>query len=616
MILVADKVTSLPTVSRKTILQGVILIALTLIAYAPAMTGSFIWDDDDYVTANANLRTPAGLYDIWFKPHTTPQYYPLVHTSFWIEYQIWDTSAPGYHVVNILLHAVGALLAFGDCSNVWISLRHSSPLAFSAIHPLQAESVAWITERKNVLSGVFYFASALGFVAWASRPRDKNSGETPKPRQNWMSTQAPYVLALVCFMLRDAQQNSRLLPARIARTFPLVEKRPHHRAAMVRASANVRRRPRAGDVRLRILEVEHVQAVGREWNLSHVDRILIAGRAVWFYVSKFCLPIGQSFIYAKWTIDPHVAWQWAFPISVVVSLAALFAMRDRWGRGPLVAALIFVGTLVPALGFFNIYPMRYSFVADHFQYHACVALCVLLAIGRLQRLLGRHAYWPLAILLVLTMSRSYTLADPLRLWQDAAAKNPNSWMVHLNLARTLEDRQRPEEAQAEFAQQLTLAPELPDTHWNWGVNLARRGKLEEALTEYDKAIANDPNFAPAYYARGRVFVQQQKPDQAAVQFARAIELGRGPEQRTYRAAAHAELAELFKQQQLFDQAITHYRAAISDDPMFAKARVNLAALLAMKGETEEATKQFDQAVQIDPSLETYRAAVLKPPPIH
>jgi tetratricopeptide (TPR) repeat protein len=276
--------------------------------------------------------------------------------------------------------------------------------------------------------------------------------------------------------------------------------------------------------------------------------------------------------------------------------------------------LLFVGTLIPALGFFNIYPMRYSFVADHFQYHACVALCVLSAIG-LQRLLRRYAYSPLAILLIITMSRSYALADPLRLWQDTAAKNPNSWMVHLNLARTLDQYKRPEEAQAEFELQLALGPRLPETHWNWGVNLARRDKLEEALAEYDVAIELDPSFAPAYYSRGRVLVQQHKPDQAAVQFQRAIELDRGPEQRTYRAAAHAELAELFKQQRLFDQAITHYRAAIDDDPMFAKARVNLAALLAAKGEVDEATKQFDQAVQIDPSLETYRAAALTPPPI-
>ncbi len=359
------------------------------------------------------------------------------------------------------------------------------------------------------------------------------------------------------------------------------------------------------------LEVHHVEAAGREWNFTPTDRILIAGRAVWFYVAKFLVPVGQSFIYPKWTIDPHQAWQWAFPLGAIVAIATLFFMRDRWGRGPLVAALIFVGTLVPALGFFNIYPMRYSFVADHFQYHACCALCVLLAIG-LQRLLGRLAYAPLAILLILTMCRSYTLADPLRLWQDTAAKNPDSWMVHLNLARTLEDRGRAEEARVQFEQQLALAPDLPDTHWNMGVNFTRRGMLDDAMREYDAAIAIDPSFAPAWYARGRAYVQMKIPDRAAVQFVRAIELAKSPQQRTYRAAAHGELAELFKQNQLYDQAIAHYQAAVDDDPMFAKARVNLAALLAAKGEMEEATRQFNRAIEIDPSLEQYRSTVLMP----
>ena len=145
-----------------------------------------------------------------------------------------------------------------------------------------------------------------------------------------------------------------------------------------------------------------------------------------------------------------------------------------------------------------------------------------------------------------------------------------------------------------------------------GVNFARRGKLDDAMREYDAAIAIDPSFAPAWYARGRLYVQQHEPDRAAVQFERAIELANTPQQRTYRAAAHAELGELFKQNRLYDQAISQYRAAVNDDPMFAKARVDLAALLAAKGQTDEATRQFDQAVEIDPSLEQYRAAVLTP----
>jgi hypothetical protein len=178
-----------------------------------------------------------------------------------------------------------------------------------------------------------------------------------------------------------------------------------------------------------LFERTHVQAVGREWDLSALDRILIAGRAVWFYATKIVLPFNLSFVYPKWPIDPAQMWQWAFPIGVIVVVFVLWRMGDRWGRGRLVATLIFAGTLVPALGFFNIFPMRYTFVADHYAYHASAPLLVLIAIG-LQRLLGsRGPYFVLVPLVFLTLVRCTVYANMETLWRDTAAKNPHSWMV-------------------------------------------------------------------------------------------------------------------------------------------------------------------------------------------
>ena len=156
--------------SRKTIVRGALLLyVLALIAYAPAIRGGFIWDDDDYVENNANLRSPRGLLDIWIAPRTSPQYYPMVFTSFWIERQLWGENATGYHLANVLLHATAALM-------LWrLLVKLELPAAFVAaclfaVHPVHAESVAWITERKNVLSAVFALGAALCYVAWASRP--------------------------------------------------------------------------------------------------------------------------------------------------------------------------------------------------------------------------------------------------------------------------------------------------------------------------------------------------------------------------------------------------------------------------------------------------------------
>ena len=227
--------------SRRTFCSALLLIALTLLAYAPAMHGGFIWDDDDYVTANPNLRLSGGLADIWLAPSKSPQYYPLVYTTFWIEHQLWDFNAAGYHVDNILLQALAAILLWRLLEMLEIPAAFLAACIFS-IHPLQAESVVWITERKNVLCGVFYFASALCFVAWASRPSEKNSGETPKQRK------AISRIGAFLFCLRNAEQNRRLLAAGVAGAAAVVEKRSRHVAAMAGAAADVPDRPGAGHV--------------------------------------------------------------------------------------------------------------------------------------------------------------------------------------------------------------------------------------------------------------------------------------------------------------------------------------------------------------------------------
>jgi protein O-mannosyl-transferase len=389
------------------------------------------------------------------------------------------------------------------------------------------------------------------------------------------------------------------------------------------------------------LERSHVQAVGPEWDLSPLDRILIAGRAVWFYLAKLILPVNLSFIYPRWTIDPRDAMQWAFPIGVIVGLGVLWAMRDRWGRGPLVAALIFVGTLVPALGFFNIYPMRYSFVADHFQYHASVAMLVLIAAG-VHRLLGAKPraakYVVIVPLLLMTMFRSAVYRDVEILWRDTLVKNPDSWMVHLNLAKTLAARGKDAEAQRHFEEQARLAPHLAETHWNLAINLARRGQYDAALAEYDRALERDPRFPQAFFGRGNVFRERGDFSTAAAEYRRAIELKpdyaeahfnlgfvlqrqgdlagaldaykRAIGIRPNYARAHNAIGQLLVQAKQLQPAMEHYIRAIESDPNFAEPHLNLAALLVALGRMAEARQELDEAVRLDPSLQRYVPQIL------
>jgi hypothetical protein len=497
--------------SRNTIIRlSLLLYVLTLLAYAPALRGGFIWDDDDYVENNLNLRSSRGLVDIWTAARTSPQYYPMVFTSFWLEHQLWNLNATGYHIVNVLLHATAAVLLWRVLVALEIPAAWLAACLF-AIHPVQAESVAWITERKNVLSAVFYFGAALAYLHWQQRIRPRD-----------------YVLALLLFIAALLSKTVTCsLPATLLLILWWKRGRVTQRDVLYLAPFFV--------IGLALatmtiwFERSHVQAVGPEWNLSIVDRILIAGRAIWFYAGKLILPINLSFIYPRWTIDPRNAVQWAFPIGVIVALIVLWRMRDRWGRGPLVAALIFVGTLVPALGFFNIYPMRYSFVADHFQYHASAALIVLIAIAldRLLRALPSTARYAIVIapLLLLTFARSAVYRDVEILWRDTLTKNPDSWMVNLNLAKELFARGRRQEAYPYFERQVRLAPHLPETQWNYGSSLLHQRRYNEALAAYDEAIrlGGDP-LPQVHFSRGMAYLDLRRPDLAADDFRRAIEL--------------------------------------------------------------------------------------------
>ena len=157
---------------RKTlILWAGLIVLITLLAYIRAMRGGYVWDDETHVTHNLTLRTLDGLRKIWLKPGTVPQYYPLVHTTFWLEYNLWHLHPFGYHLVNVLLHSFNAILLLFILRYLRVPGALLAALLF-ALHPVHVESVAWITERKNVLSGLFYLSSFLAYLRFYNLTAD------------------------------------------------------------------------------------------------------------------------------------------------------------------------------------------------------------------------------------------------------------------------------------------------------------------------------------------------------------------------------------------------------------------------------------------------------------
>ena len=571
------------------------LFAVTLLAYIPAIRGGFIWDDNDYVTENPTLLDASGLRDIWFDRSATPQYYPLVHSSFWVEYHLWGYHPTGYHIVNVLIHIVNALL-------LWrLLVRFSVPVAWFAafvfaVHPVHVESVAWITERKNVLSGLFYLSAALCFLRYWDFTRTQDE-EKPKSTL-W------YIASHVCFI-------GALLSKTVAATFPAALlvmiwwKRGRITVSNVISLVPMFVVGIAMGLVTVSLEKNHVGASGIDWELSAVERCLIAGRAIWFYAAKLIWPFELIFTYPRWTIDATQAWQFLFPMGVIAVLVALWLLRNRIGRGPLAAVCFFCGTLFPALGFFDVYPMRFSFVADHFQYFASIGVIVLVvatADAVFRRLNPESKTIPTVaaavvslVLVLLTMRQGVIYEDVETLWRDTLAKNPNSFMGHNNLGAILNDRGDFIEAEQHLRDSVRLKPNFVDSIVNLAKAREGQGDIDGAMALYQKATEVNPEFAPAHNGLGVALGMKGQHERAEASFREAMRLDP-----TY-ASPHANLATLFVTQEKHELAIENYHRAIEIDSKFTAASLNLARVLMSLQEFDRAKTVLESALSHDPT---------------
>src|SRR3984893_2410441 len=317
-------------------LFSLVLIVATVLVYLPAWSGKPIWDDKAHIT-QPQLRSWDGLVAIWTQVGATQQYYPLVHSTFWIEQKLWRDAVRGYHLLNILLHALGAVVL------LQILLRLKIPGAWLAaglfvLHPVQVESVAWISELKNTLSGAFFFCSLLVYLKFDER----------RTTLSYVGSVVLFILGLLC------KTAIATLPVTIAvilwwkrgqvdfrhDLLPLI---PFFVVGVLAGSFTA------------LFERIFIGAAGSEFQLSILQRCLIAGRDFWFYLFKLVWPANLTFIYPRWSVSGAVWWQYLFPIGVLLILAYAWHLRSR-SRGLLAATLIFLGLLLPALGFIDVFP--------------------------------------------------------------------------------------------------------------------------------------------------------------------------------------------------------------------------------------------------------------------
>jgi tetratricopeptide (TPR) repeat protein len=555
----------------KSWLLALTLVLVTFAAYTPVWHAGFIWDDDRHVTDNRIVKASDGLYRTWFTTEPA-DYYPLTWTLWWLEWRLWGDGALGYHIVNVLLHALNAALVWLILQRLKIPGAWLAALVF-AIHPVNVATVAWVSEQKNTLSMLFYAVAILLYLRFDEENR------WPRSERGWRW----YGLSLATFLLALFSKSAVVM-------LPVV---------LLGCVWWRRGRVRLKDLRhslpffvlslvlgLVTIWFQHNRALkgGVVRTVSFLFRLAAAGWGPWFYLDKALLPVNLSVIYPKWEINASL-WVSYLPGMLLVGCVTLFWWkRQTWGRPLLFALGYFVTMFFPVLGFFDQGYYAYSLVADHWQYYSIIGIIALMVAagvtlcrdtGSLRRRIGTVT--GAVVLVALGTSawiRASVYGDAETLWRDTLAKNPNAWVAHDNLGSALLQAGRLPEAIRHYEQALQIKPDYAEAHNNLGIALKDQGKVPEAIAHYKQALRIKPDDAEAHYNLGNAFLQEGKSEEAIGHFEQALRI------KPDYAKAHYKLGVGLEQVGRLQEALGHYEEAVRIKPDFTQAQNALARLQA------------------------------------
>jgi len=491
-----------------------LIIFATFVSYSSAIRGGFIWNDDTFLTENPAIKASNGLYDIWLTTRL-PDYFPLTSTSLWLEWRLWGKNATGYHIVNVLLHGLSAVLIWLILKRLQIPGAWVAGLVF-AIHPVNVESVAWITERKNVLPMVFYLLSVLWYLKFDCDGK-----------------RSFYGLALGAFLLAMLSKTSVAMQ-------PIVLL-----GCVWWKRGKVGRKDIFNTIPFFFLSVilslvtiwfQYHRAIGPEIvrEDSFLSRLAIAGMAVWFYLFKAFIPFKLTFIYPMWKIDASSFVNYLPGFLLLIIFILFWHYRNSWGRPFLFGLGYYVLTLFPVLGFFNIYFMKYSLVADHWQY-ASIAGVIALVVGlitygynRVQKIFRQLFAIAGAVLIglfsLLTWRQGHIYTDLETLWQDTIKKNPTAWLAHYNLANLMLRQDRGEDAIHHYSETIKIKADYAEAYNNLGTALLGKGEIEGAIKCFSKALNIKPDHAKACNNFGIALARKGDRQGAIKQFSKALQI--------------------------------------------------------------------------------------------
>ena len=572
-------------------LWGLLLILSVILAYMPVWKAGFIWDDDMNLASNPCIAGPLGLKEIWTT--SAADLVPLTFTTFWAEHALWGLEPLPYHLVNVLLHGACVLL-------LWRVLRHLRVqgawlgAALWALHPVEVESVAWITELKNTESGLFFLLSILFFVRWL-RAKDLEG----KTGGGWN-----YGLTLFFAALAMASKCTvAILPVVLCLCAWWMEGRWHWRS-LARVVPVFLMSIAASVFALWVQGLQLAKVTDPQWVRTWPQRLATAGDAVWFYLGKLLWPHPLITIYPRWQIDAGLWVSYMPLLAVMVFLSIFWLKRELWSRASFFAFAYFTAALLPVLGLVDSYLFEYSFVFDHLQYLASIGSLALVGTGlvRYSDFIIPKKPWLQAslcagLLLILGMAswqRTRVYEKEETLWTDALAKNPNCWVGHNNLGFLCLEKGQVDEALEHFQKVLEINPSYAEAYNNLGNALLQKGHLGKAIGQFQKALEINPNYAEAHSNLGNALLQEGQLGDAIDHFQKALEINPN-----YSGCRYNLGNALLRDGQL-DEAIAEFQRALENNPNYVQAYSNLGNALLQKGRLDEAIERYQKALKINP----------------
>jgi Tfp pilus assembly protein PilF len=600
----------------------VLLVAAALTANLPALPGAFVWDDEVAIAKNPLVTGAASLPYIWFSADQ-PDYWPVSYSTLWLEWRIWGAFPPAYRLVNMLCHALNVVLLYWLLSRLDVAAAWLAALIF-AIHPVTIEAIDWIIQCKTLLATGFSLATVLLVLDAHQHGR----------RASYWAGLATFVLAMlsktsavstpVVLLALFWWRNRSLARRDVLFTLPWFA------IALALGAAGV------------WFQKFHAIAGEVVRDDGFLSRLLIAARAVWFYLSKALFPVRLSFVYPRWQLDVTAVSSYLPLIALLALFAFLVFYRHRW-PAPLAAAGSYVALLFPALGFSNIYFMKYSLVADHWQYQALPAVIALLVGGIAWLLAAAPAFEKPAIglaavccgtLFIASFSRAAIFGggDNERLWRDTLAKNRSSHLAYSKLATLLAARGdwtqasgnfekaveldpadiqsrldlgrtsylsgKPAVAEVQFREVLRRQPKSVAALSNLALTLSAQGRTADAEATYRQALAIEPRNPGLLSALGALLCQLGRTDEGTALLEQAVAL----EPRSVSARYNLGLVHMRRRE--LPQAADQFRAALESNPRSINALLMLGETLRMLQQTNESAQVYRQVLALNPDLWT------------